>query len=165
MKKFILAAISTLLFCGISLAQYAPTPAPTQAPAVTVPTVETGAKPKTPEERRAMIKQMHDELKLKREAMYVKVKAACSADIATAGCDGKEKAQLMQCIRLHKQKNNDFKLNENCRLAMGERQDERQELKRQKREMKKNMRGNMKPNGPIPTVPPEATLSPAPETK
>jgi hypothetical protein len=65
------------------------------------------------------------------------VKASCSADMATTGCEG-EGREKMKCVREYKKKNKDFKLSEACKSAMKSGQELRKERKMARKQHAKN---------------------------
>jgi hypothetical protein len=90
--------------------------------------------------RQEMRKKIHEENKEKIQAMQAKIKEACSADIATAGCTGKEGGEMMQCMRTYKESHKDFKASEGCREVMGERREMRHEMREEMHDKMGQMR-------------------------
>lgn len=151
MKKLLLT-IATLASFALTAAAGEPGPYNVTEPAAAAQNAPNESGPK--KDRQEMKRELHKQIREKAAMVHAKILEACSADIATAGCSGKEGPEMMRCMRIYKESHKDFKPSDACREAMGE----GRELRKEKREMKKDLRHRLHQN---PNPPPTSGTTPA----
>ena len=95
--------------------------------------------------------QMKEKNQAARAEENAKVKAACSAEIATSGCKEDLGQGLLRCVHAYHEAHKDFKVSDACHNVVKEEREERHERREERKEMRAQRKGGATPA--VPAVP------------